>query len=123
MFCAGPRHDERRLSLSRPDPAGPPRRGIAVSDGLAAAAGRIQARVGRCYMLPELKVFNSSMRAQAKQSKAAKKLGCLVALLPAATRNCEGNTDVLRGWVYRRGAEEEPRGLSQPGKKGGQDLA
>src|SRR6202048_2383073 len=39
------------------------------------------------------------------------------------TRNFEGNADVLRRWIYRRRAEEEPRGLSPPGKKVGQDLA
>ena len=33
-----PRHDERRLSLSRFDPARPPRGGLALPDGLAAAA-------------------------------------------------------------------------------------
>src|SRR6185437_8147670 len=38
MFCAWPRHDERRLPLSRFDPARPPRRGPAISDGLGAAA-------------------------------------------------------------------------------------
>ena len=45
LFVLRPRsrHDERRLSLSRPDAARPPRRGPAVSDGLGAAARPVQA--------------------------------------------------------------------------------
>ena len=38
-----PRHDERRLSLPRSDPARPPRGGPALSDGLAAAARPLRA--------------------------------------------------------------------------------
>src|SRR6266403_3531177 len=46
-----------------------------------------------------------------------------VALLPATTRNCEGNTNVLRGWVYRRGAEEKSCRLPPHGEEGRQGLA
>src|SRR5439155_12431444 len=38
LLCPRPRHDERRLSLSRPDAAWAPRGRLALSDGLGAAA-------------------------------------------------------------------------------------
>ena len=46
MFRARPRHDERRLPLSRPDPARPPRRRIVLPDGLAAVARPVSAADG-----------------------------------------------------------------------------
>src|SRR5260370_35618372 len=46
-----------------------------------------------------------------------------VALLPATTRNCEGNTNVLCRWIYRGGAEEKPCGLPPDGEEGRQGLA
>src|SRR5258705_5638012 len=67
---ARPRHDECRLSLSRPDAARPSRRWPALPDGLAAAAGRIQACVWRCYMLPELNVSIRHCERKRSDSKA-----------------------------------------------------
>ncbi len=44
VLCARPRHDERRLPLSRPHTARPPRGGPALSDGLGAPARSVSER-------------------------------------------------------------------------------
>jgi len=54
VFRPRPRHDECRLPLPRSDPARPPRGGLALPDGLAAAARPLSAGGGRGGMLPEL---------------------------------------------------------------------
>src|SRR6478752_9471038 len=61
LFRARPRHDECRLSLSRPDPARPSRRGPAVPDGLAAAARPVPAGAERRRLLPDI-IHNRARR-------------------------------------------------------------
>jgi len=53
-FARGLDMDERCLSLSRPDPARPPRGGPAVSDGLATAARPVPAGARHRELLPKL---------------------------------------------------------------------
>jgi peroxiredoxin len=95
LLRARPRHDERCLPLPRPDAARPSRRGPAVPDGLAAAARPVSAGAERRRPLPDI-IHNRARR-------------CL--------RN-RRNAHVLRRWIYRRGAEEEPGGLPPHGEEG-----